>query len=115
MAVYNVYGSGSIEEWSPSLTWRKTSPKIIVEAGLTKIGSKTKERNLMKTKGEFMEQQDSLAGAVDFSTMLHALTQPQAFPFALPGDAAIQIVQTHASAVLLVADRVYKLKKPHNL
>ncbi len=48
----------------------------------------------------------------DFATMLNALSRPGAYPFALPGDAAISIIQTHASAVLLTPDRVYKLKKP---
>src|SRR6266851_3769176 len=47
----------------------------------------------------------------DFATMLNALSRPGAYPFALPGD-AISIIQTHASAVLLTPDRVYKLKKP---
>ena len=44
--------------------------------------------------------------------MLNALTRPEAFPFALPGEGSVSVIQTHASAVLLAADRVYKLKKP---
>ncbi len=48
----------------------------------------------------------------DFATMLNALSRPGTYPFALPGDAAISIIQTHASAVLLTPDRVFKLKKP---
>lgn len=48
----------------------------------------------------------------DFTTMLNALTRPEAFPFALPGEGSVSVIQTHASAVLLAADRVYKLKKP---
>ncbi len=51
---------------------------------------------------------------VDFTTMLEELTHPQAFPFALPDTASISLIQTHASAVVLTPDRVYKLKKPQN-
>jgi hypothetical protein len=51
---------------------------------------------------------------IDFVTMLNALTCPEAFSFALPNDAPVSIIQTHASAVLLTPDRVYKLKKPKN-
>ncbi len=53
-----------------------------------------------------------LAHPVEFTTMLNALAQPRAFPFALPAQAPVSLLQTHASAVLLIADRVYKLKKP---
>jgi uncharacterized protein len=59
-----------------------------------------------------MKQQDFQT--IAFPTMLNALAQPGAFPFALSGDEAIEVIQTHASAVLLVADRAYKLKKPKN-
>ena len=59
-----------------------------------------------------MKQQDYQA--IAFPTMLNALARPGAFPFALSSDEEIEVVQTHASAVLLVADRVYKLKKPKN-
>ena len=59
-----------------------------------------------------IKQQDFQA--IAFPTMLNALAQPGAFPFALPDDEEIEVIQTHASAVLLVADRVYKLKKPKN-
>jgi uncharacterized protein len=59
-----------------------------------------------------MERQDSLT--IDFPTMLDALAQPGAFPFALPAEESITVIQTHASAVLLAADRAYKLKKPKN-
>jgi uncharacterized protein len=57
--------------------------------------------------------------AVDFITMLEELTRPQAFPFALPDtppttEASPVTIQTHASAVVLTPDRVYKLKKPQN-
>lgn len=48
----------------------------------------------------------------EFSTMLHALSQPAAFPFPISADEPITVAQTHASAVLLVHDRAYKLKKP---
>ena len=47
-----------------------------------------------------------------FAAMLSALSRPAAYPFALPRNASISIIQTHASAVLLTPDRVYKLKKP---
>ncbi|MDQ6645145.1 MAG: AAA family ATPase [Chloroflexota bacterium] len=50
--------------------------------------------------------------STDFATMLNALARPDAFPCALPGEESISVIQTHASAVLLIADHVYKLKKP---
>ena len=50
--------------------------------------------------------------STDFATILNALAQPGAFPCALRAEENISVIQTHASAVLLVADRVYKLKKP---
>lgn len=50
----------------------------------------------------------------DFSTMVQALSRPNAFPFALPAEQQILITQTHASAVLLTPTLVYKLKKPKN-
>jgi aminoglycoside phosphotransferase family enzyme/predicted kinase len=65
------------------------------------------------------------SNTVDFATMLEALSRPQAFPPALPdtspttgaGPVATTspvVIQTHASAVILTPDRVYKLKKPQN-
>jgi uncharacterized protein len=56
---------------------------------------------------------------VDFRTMLEELTRPEAFPFALPDatsttGASPVVIQTHASAVVLTADRAYKLKKPQD-
>jgi aminoglycoside phosphotransferase family enzyme/predicted kinase len=51
---------------------------------------------------------------VDFTTMLEDLMHPQAFPFAPLDTASIALIQTHASAVILTPDRVYKLKKPRN-
>lgn len=63
-------------------------------------------------KSEIRIQQDSLT--FDFPTMLDALAHPRAFPFALPIDTPIKVIQTHASAVLLTPDRAYKLKKPKN-
>jgi aminoglycoside phosphotransferase family enzyme/predicted kinase len=67
---------------------------------------------------------------IDFTTMLEALTRPQAFPFALPTSSTTGaspvattrpvamtnpiVIQTHASAVILTSDLVYKLKKPQN-
>ncbi len=52
--------------------------------------------------------------SIDFTEMVKALTHPQAFPFALPEKSPLSLVQTHASAVVLTADLVYKLKKPQN-
>jgi aminoglycoside phosphotransferase family enzyme len=52
--------------------------------------------------------------SIDFTTMLQELTRPQAFPFALPETPSISLIQTHASAVVLTPDRVYKLKKPQD-
>jgi len=50
--------------------------------------------------------------AHDFAALLRELARSDAFPFALPRVEPIPIVQTHASAVLLVGRRAYKLKKP---
>ena len=47
-----------------------------------------------------------------FEERLAALRQPTAFPFAVDGP--VELVQTHASAVLLAGDRAYKLKKPND-
>lgn len=47
-----------------------------------------------------------------FEARLAALSQPAAFPLA--ASQPISIIQTHASAVLLAEDKVYKLKKPNN-
>jgi aminoglycoside phosphotransferase family enzyme/predicted kinase len=49
-----------------------------------------------------------LAQAID------ALARPVAFPDADPTE-AIQVIQTHASVVFVVGQRVYKLKKPADL
>jgi uncharacterized protein len=51
---------------------------------------------------------------IDFATMLSMLTRPEAFPFALSADTPITVIQTHASAVVLAPEVVYKLKKPKN-
>jgi aminoglycoside phosphotransferase family enzyme/predicted kinase len=59
-----------------------------------------------------MRQHDSLT--IDFPAMLDALAQPGAFPFTLSDHEPITVIQTHASAVLLAANRAYKLKKPKN-
>lgn len=56
----------------------------------------------------------SIEKEVDFTAMLHALTLPGAFPFALPDKRPVSVIQTHASAVLLTPELVYKLKKPKN-
>ena len=63
--------------------------------------------------------------SINFTTMLGMLTQPAAFQDTVSngdwfqkgphGDhEPITIIQTHASAVVLTANRVYKLKKPKN-
>lgn len=52
------------------------------------------------------------ASPIDFASMVHNLTRPGAFPFALSAKEQVSVIQTHASAVLLARDRVYKLKKP---
>jgi uncharacterized protein len=59
-----------------------------------------------------LSQPQEHASPRDFATMLNALSHPGAYPFVLPGGDAISIIQTHASAVLLTPDRVFKLKKP---
>jgi len=51
---------------------------------------------------------------VDFAARLYALARSEAFPFPLPAGELVEVIQTHASAVLLAGDRVYKLKKPEN-
>ena len=55
----------------------------------------------------------------DFTSMLTELTRPQAFSFAqsdIPSTTGTSptIIQTHASAVILTPDRVYKLKMPQD-
>jgi uncharacterized protein len=43
--------------------------------------------------------------------LLEQLARPQAFPYTLPAHEKIDLIQTHASAVLLAGNWVYKLKK----
>src|SRR5581483_4564148 len=47
----------------------------------------------------------------ELSALLAQLTRPQAFPYKLAPGETIPVIQTHASAVLLAGERVYKLKK----
>ncbi len=54
------------------------------------------------------------SSSLDFATMLKALARPEAFPFLPSKNVSITVLQTHASAVLLTQDRVYKVKKPKN-
>ncbi|MFL5666822.1 MAG: AAA family ATPase [Ktedonobacteraceae bacterium] len=61
-----------------------------------------------------LQSHSSIEKDIDFAAMLHALTLPDAFLFALPDDTPTPIIQTHASAVLLTPELVYKLKKPKN-
>jgi uncharacterized protein len=49
-----------------------------------------------------------------FSHMLRMLSTPAAFPDAPMQAGELAVIQTHASAVILTPDRVYKLKKPRN-
>jgi aminoglycoside phosphotransferase family enzyme/predicted kinase len=49
-----------------------------------------------------------------FEQKLKLLARPKAFPFAMPVDQPVTLIQTHASAVLLAGDYAYKLKKPRN-
>jgi uncharacterized protein len=65
-------------------------------------------------KTRLLSRQEQNSSACDFAAMLHALSRPGAYPFALPTDGSLSIIQTHASAVLLTPERVYKLKKPKN-
>ena len=51
---------------------------------------------------------------IDFATMLNMLIRPEAFSVTPPDDKPVTVIQTHASAVLLAPDWVYKLKKPKN-
>ena len=61
-----------------------------------------------------LQSHSSIEEDRDFTVMLHALTLPGAFPFALPDNRPVSVIQTHASAVLLTPELVYKLKKPKN-
>ncbi|GHP00411.1 kinase [Reticulibacter mediterranei] len=49
-----------------------------------------------------------------FQTMLDDLTQIQAFPVPVSTKMPITLIQTHASAVVLTHEYVYKIKKPMN-
>ncbi len=51
------------------------------------------------------------SGTPELSALLARLSQPQAFPYALPPGEIIELIQTHASAVLLAGNYAYKLKK----
>ncbi|HEX6817645.1 MAG TPA: AAA family ATPase [Ktedonobacterales bacterium] len=55
------------------------------------------------------------SGADDeFAARLHRLARPEAFPFPVLAGQPVEVIQTHASAVLLAGDRAYKLKKPQD-
>ncbi|GHO84437.1 bifunctional aminoglycoside phosphotransferase/ATP-binding protein [Dictyobacter formicarum] len=49
-----------------------------------------------------------------FAHMLHALLKRQAFPFVYETGEDPYLIQTHASAVIITPDYVYKLKKPRD-
>jgi aminoglycoside phosphotransferase family enzyme/predicted kinase len=51
------------------------------------------------------------SGTPELPTLLAQLSRPQAFPYTLSPGETIEQIQTHASAVLLASERVYKLKK----
>jgi aminoglycoside phosphotransferase family enzyme len=49
---------------------------------------------------------------MELDSLIAALSDPAAYPFAVE---AVEVCQTHISAVFLAGDVVYKLKKPVNL
>ncbi|WIG60180.1 MAG: hypothetical protein OJF49_002928 [Ktedonobacterales bacterium] len=57
---------------------------------------------------------DGVQPETDYPAYLRALTQPGALPVALAAGEVVEVVQTHASAVLLAGNRAYKLKKPND-
>ncbi len=61
-----------------------------------------------------LQSHSSIEKDRDVAAMLPSLTLPGAFPFTLPDDAPVSVIQTHASVVLLTPELVYKLKKPKN-
>jgi aminoglycoside phosphotransferase family enzyme len=54
------------------------------------------------------------ADVSDFATMIDDLMQVQAFPSTVSVQRPISLIQTHASAVVLTPECVYKIKKPKN-
>jgi aminoglycoside phosphotransferase family enzyme/predicted kinase len=67
---------------------------------------------MMNENKHFLELERS--ASTGFTTMLSMLAHPEAFPFELPSNTSIAVIQTHASAVLLTSKLVYKVKKPKN-
>jgi aminoglycoside phosphotransferase family enzyme/predicted kinase len=67
---------------------------------------------MMNENKPFLELEQS--ASTGFATMLSMLTHPEAFPFEIPSNTSIVVIQTHASAVLLTSQLVYKVKKPKN-
>ncbi len=63
------------------------------------------------SKGVFVIDKYVASGTPELPTLLAQLSRPQAFPYALSPGETIEQIQTHASAVLLASERVYKLKK----
>lgn len=55
---------------------------------------------------------DGRAEYAAFEERLAALMRPTGFPYSFEGP--VELVQTHASAVLLAGERAYKLKKPND-
>jgi aminoglycoside phosphotransferase family enzyme/predicted kinase len=56
----------------------------------------------------------SFSVPINFSKMLAMLSTPAAFPNSALNDRQLSVIQTHASAVILTPDSVYKLKKPND-
>jgi aminoglycoside phosphotransferase family enzyme/predicted kinase len=67
---------------------------------------------MMNENKHFLEVERSASAG--FAPMLSMLTRPEAYPFELPSHTSIVVIQTHASAVLLTPQLVYKVKKPKN-
>jgi aminoglycoside phosphotransferase family enzyme/predicted kinase len=62
----------------------------------------------------YLKKGASASVSLNFAEMLNLLQRPEAFPFSLPETLSVTVIQTHASAVLLTSELVYKLKKPKN-
>jgi aminoglycoside phosphotransferase family enzyme/predicted kinase len=83
-----------------------------VMRALYALSSRKMLKRSIMNKTRLLSAQERNSSACGFAAMLRALSSAGAYPFALPGDSLISIIQTHASAVLLTPERVYKLKKP---
>jgi aminoglycoside phosphotransferase family enzyme/predicted kinase len=70
------------------------------------------QEHALKIRAE--RRQAMLVGTSDFTMMLHDLMRVQAFPSSASAHEPITLIQTHASAVILTHEYVYKIKKPKN-